>query len=148
MVLNRHGIQIVVKQTGNIGRFLFAQLLTVLVTSLGLLAVSSTLVNFTAFSVLPLRYVYRQYRQVDSVDFSDIAHLPESQRQRFKHEDLLNPKPKIFAEGSDSGVLAGGSAPKFREVNRSKPRESGQDFPEWGGVNDSTPGSFSDEGAK
>lgn len=131
-VYDRHGIQIVVQQSGNIGRFNFAQMLTVLVTSLGLLAVSSTMVNFTAFSLLPMRYIYRQYRQVDSVDFSDIQHLPKTQIKRFKHEDMLNPRPKVFAETAEeeSTLLAGGVHPSASTVARGKQRESGADnFP-------------------
>eukprot|EP01138_Halocafeteria_seosinensis_P016338 gb/GECG01016669.1/.p1 GENE.gb/GECG01016669.1/~~gb/GECG01016669.1/.p1 ORF type:complete len:519 (+),score=48.62 gb/GECG01016669.1/:1-1557(+) len=132
LVYDRHGIQIVVQQSGSIGRFNFAQLLTVLVTSLGLLAVSSTLVNFTAFSLLPMRYIYRQYRQVDSVDFSDIQHLPQTQIKRFKHEDLLNPRPRVFADTSEdaSSLLAGGADPLSNKISREKQRESGADnFP-------------------
>eukprot|EP01138_Halocafeteria_seosinensis_P000406 gb/GECG01000419.1/.p1 GENE.gb/GECG01000419.1/~~gb/GECG01000419.1/.p1 ORF type:complete len:506 (+),score=50.80 gb/GECG01000419.1/:1-1518(+) len=129
LVYNRHGIQVVVRQTGKIGRFNFAQLLTVLVTSLGLIAVSASIVNFTAFSLLPMRYIYRQYREVKSVDYSDIRDIPESQINRFKREDLLNPKPKVFADTSegDSALLAGGTSPKSAQVNRKAPKESGED---------------------
>lgn len=118
----------VIRQTGKIGRFNFAQLLTVLVTSLGLIAISTSIVNFTAFSLLPMKYIYRQYREVKSVDFSDIEDIPRNQLNRFKHEDLLNPKPKVFAnaDDGDSSLLAGGTGPESSRVNKNSRRESGE----------------------
>jgi len=50
----------------------------VLVTSLGLLAVASAIVNTLAFSVLPMRFIYKQYRTIESADFSKVERLPQS----------------------------------------------------------------------
>lgn len=65
----RHGLWITLRPVGSIGTFRFSELLIVLVSSIGLLAVSDTIVNFTAFRILPMRWVYRQYREVDSVNY-------------------------------------------------------------------------------
>lgn len=128
-VLNRHGIQVVVRQTGDIGRFNFAHLLIVLVTSLGLLALSNTMVNFLSFKLMPMRYIYRQYREVTTADFSELRDLPASQVNRFKTEDLLNPTPKVFSEQGKSELMAGGSAPESSRVNREGRKDSGASVP-------------------
>ena len=48
---------------GLIGQFNFQALLLALVSSVALLAVATTVVNVLAFNVLPLNFIYRQYRQ-------------------------------------------------------------------------------------
>eukprot|EP01138_Halocafeteria_seosinensis_P008238 gb/GECG01008419.1/.p1 GENE.gb/GECG01008419.1/~~gb/GECG01008419.1/.p1 ORF type:complete len:460 (+),score=40.76 gb/GECG01008419.1/:1-1380(+) len=126
-VFLRYGIEIVVKQTGTIGWFNFVHLLTVLVTSLGLLAVSSTLVNFTAFSLLPLKYVYRQYRQIDSAHFEEIKRLPDTYLRRFKGEDLLNPRPRVFDAVSPDEPLLPGAVHLETMGSSRQQRESGKD---------------------
>eukprot|EP01138_Halocafeteria_seosinensis_P004396 gb/GECG01004497.1/.p1 GENE.gb/GECG01004497.1/~~gb/GECG01004497.1/.p1 ORF type:complete len:486 (+),score=39.44 gb/GECG01004497.1/:1-1458(+) len=132
LIYDRHGVQIVMLQTGSIGSFSFAQLLIVLVTSLGLLAVAQSLVNTLAFNIMPMKWVYRQYQTVNSVDFSDIEGLPKSQLNRFKTEDLLNPHPRIFSDARQGGeILAGGTGPPAYTVNKHGQTESGEDLPDW-----------------
>jgi hypothetical protein len=97
-VIDRHGIRLIVSQAGTVGRFDATQLLIVAVTSLGLLAVSNSIVDFLAFNVLKMRFVYSQYRMVTSVDFSEISHLPERVLKSFETADQINPRPAIFAE--------------------------------------------------
>ncbi len=63
--IQKHGIRIVVKQSGFIGQFKFQQLLLSLVSSVALLAVAKTVVDFLAFNVLPLKYIYGQYRTIN-----------------------------------------------------------------------------------
>lgn len=57
------------------------------------------------------------------MDFSEIQDLPESILRRFRTEDLINPKPAVFAE-AESGQLGGvvsrraGTAPAEPVVQR------------------------------
>ena len=50
---------------GLIGKFDFPTLLISLVSSVTLLAIAKTVVEFLAFSILPLKFIYRQYRNID-----------------------------------------------------------------------------------
>lgn len=126
VLLDRHGVRVLVQQTGTIGKFDFSTLLVQLVSSLGLLAVATALVNFIAFSVLPMKNIYKQYKEVTSVDFSDIEHLPPSSLARFRSEDLINPQPAIFAGVGSAGdggeVMAAGSNPAATQV-KSAPKK-------------------------
>lgn len=82
------------------------------VTSLGLLAVASTVVDLIALNFCPLRHIYGQYKTVTSVDFSDVQNLPQSMVLRFRNEDLINPRPAVFNEvvNHSSGDGASGVA--------------------------------------
>ena len=128
-LLDRHGVRLLVQQTGTIGKFDFSTLLVQLVSSLGLLAVATAVVNAVAFNVLPMKHIYKQYQEVTSVDFSDIEHLPKSSLDRFRSEDLINPQPAIFAgvgQAGDGGeVMAAGSNPEARKVKKAPPQAGG-----------------------
>jgi hypothetical protein len=50
---------------GNIGQFQVRQLLLSLVSSVALLAVAKIVVDFLAFNILPLKFIYGQYRVID-----------------------------------------------------------------------------------
>lgn len=71
-----------------------ATLLISLTSSLGLLAVAATVVDFLATAVLPLKYVYRQYKQVSSIDFKS-HDFTQDELEEFKRQDLVNPKPRF-----------------------------------------------------
>jgi len=71
-LLDRHGVRLVVVQTGQIGRFDMQVLLLSLVTSLGLIAVSTTVVDFLALNILPEKGLYAKYKQIETVDFTDL----------------------------------------------------------------------------
>lgn len=60
-VLNRHGIRIVVTQTGRIGKFEFQAMLLALIPSLGLLTLAKLLVDTVAQNCLPDRHIYSKY---------------------------------------------------------------------------------------
>lgn len=91
-IVDRHGMRIVIQQTGKIGAFSFQTLLVQLVSSLGLLAVAKMVVDSILQYVLPLKYIYRQYKTVKSIDFSD---LTEEDKKLFAKHDLVNPEPRI-----------------------------------------------------
>lgn len=91
-ILDRHGVRLIIAQTGEIGAFDFATLLISLTSSLGLLAVASLVVDFMATSVLPLRAVYRQYKKIDSIDVSDMK-LDEDDLRTLAAVDVVNPPP-------------------------------------------------------
>lgn len=63
-IIDRHGVRIVITQGGKVGRAAVGQLLIVLVTSLGLLAVSSSIVDGFAMNVLKMKHIYKQYQTV------------------------------------------------------------------------------------
>lgn len=104
-LFDRHGVRIVIRQSGTVGIFSPSALLVQAVTSLGLLAVSSAIVNFLAFQILSMRSIYKQYQTVVSVDFSDVEHLPRRVLDDFSRQDYINPRPAIFAafETADAG---------------------------------------------
>lgn len=68
---NFNGICIRVEQTGELAAFDFTQLLLILTTSLGLLAISNTLTDFLALSVLPKKEQYALEKYHWSKDFHD-----------------------------------------------------------------------------
>jgi hypothetical protein len=90
--------------------------------------VATAVVNFVAFNVLPLKNIYRQYQQVTSVDFSDIEGMPQSTLDRFRSEDLINPRPAIFegvgVVGDGGAALTGGSNPAATKV-KAAPKQAG-----------------------
>jgi len=94
-ILDRHGIRILVKQTGDVGEFDGATLLVSLTSSLGLLAVASTIVDMVMTSVLPLRHIYAQYKKVDSVDVGDLE-LDKDDLAQLAKKDVINPPPPIL----------------------------------------------------
>ena len=96
-IINRHGLRFIFLQSGRLGVFSLPALLVQLVSSFGLIAVSSAIVQFLAFNVLAMRFIYSQYATVTSVDFSDIDHIEAKELKRFKNHDLINPRPAIFA---------------------------------------------------
>lgn len=110
--------------SGQIGMFNFQALLLSITSSLALLALAKSLVNCGAFYLLPLRFIYRQYRTIDvrmalvvcsthpwlsahtawphgqTVDFSD---LTDADVAAFKKHDLINHHPSIgVAKGAPS----------------------------------------------
>jgi hypothetical protein len=91
-ILDRHGIRILIKQSGNIGVFDVQTALVNLTSSLGLLAVAAIIVDFLAGNVMPLKNIYSQYKQIQSVSFDEL-HVTREDLQKFAQEDLVNPKP-------------------------------------------------------
>jgi hypothetical protein len=136
IVKSLHGIRIVLQQTGQVGQADVRVMLLTAVTSLGLLAVARSIVDTLAFNVLPLRFVYSQFRTVTSPDFSLVRTLPKRVLQDFQFTDLVNPDPAVFAEyGRDvsdaevAGSFAtGGSRAKEPVQDSEQPRQSGGFF--------------------
>jgi hypothetical protein len=97
---NRHGVRIVVVQSGRIGRFSFQDLLINLTVSLGLMSVAILITDFVAFSLCKQRRIFSQYMLRKTVDMSDVLDAHDASiLERFKREeDLVDPMPKIFAD--------------------------------------------------
>ena len=74
--LNRHGIKIIFQQSGKIGMFDIQTTLLALVTSLGLLTVSTLIVDSIMVMVMPLRRWYQKYKYQETIDFSIIQDIP------------------------------------------------------------------------
>jgi ATP P2X receptor len=113
-ILDRHGLRILVKQSGNVGQFDAATLLITLTSSLGLLAVATLVVDILATRVLPLRALYRQYKQMESIDLPEV-NLTEKDLTVLENEDLVNPKP-AFLRRLASSI----NTTRFRKFGKSK----------------------------
>eukprot|EP01132_Coremiostelium_polycephalum_P003319 gene3319-4159_t len=61
-VYKRHGVRVLFIQTGSIGQFNFQSLLLTLVSGMGLLAVSTIIVDQLAIRILPQRKSYSSYK--------------------------------------------------------------------------------------
>lgn len=99
LTYNRHGIRIVVSQTGRIGVFDIQIFLVNMVVALGLIVLANTIVDFIAIYLCPLRALYSQYAQRVTVSLSDILDvLPphkinEMLREFREDEHLVDPVP-------------------------------------------------------
>jgi len=59
---NRHGVRLIVLQTGNIGQFDFPTALLSIISGLGLLTISTLIVDILATKILPSHGIYEQYK--------------------------------------------------------------------------------------
>jgi len=85
---NRHGIRILILQSGSLGKFDFQTLLVNLISSLGLFALITLVVDIIATYCLPQRSIYYKYKFDETIDFSDLRDKlidPET-------DPLLSPK--------------------------------------------------------
>ncbi|KAJ9455414.1 P2X receptor A [Diplonema papillatum] len=85
---NRHGILIVVVQTGKLGTFSFAALVIAGTAGLGLLAVANTLTDLVAKYVMPLKAEYRKLIFEYSQDFGDFKKQLDTEKQTEMSKDL------------------------------------------------------------
>lgn len=69
---NRHGVQVVVLQTGSVGHFNFTTLLINLVSGLGLLAIGAVICDFVALYVMPDRQLYTRCKVSNTMDFRSL----------------------------------------------------------------------------
>eukprot|EP01012_Entosiphon_sulcatum_P050914 TRINITY_DN6988_c0_g1_i1.p1 TRINITY_DN6988_c0_g1~~TRINITY_DN6988_c0_g1_i1.p1 ORF type:complete len:486 (+),score=96.69 TRINITY_DN6988_c0_g1_i1:51-1460(+) len=117
---NRHGIFIVVVQTGRICQFMFQKLLTVLTTSLALLKISSTIVDMLATMAMPLREHYTKYMMLTSDQFTLFRKNRRARRTSLE-EEMVDPnnEPSLLPEIKPSTPL-----PK----EESSPRSPASDY--------------------
>jgi len=59
---NRHGIRLIVLQTGNIGKFDFPTALLSIISGFGLLTISTVIVDVLATKILPAHETYEKYK--------------------------------------------------------------------------------------
>eukprot|EP01065_Artemidia_motanka_P030051 TRINITY_DN36077_c0_g1_i1.p1 TRINITY_DN36077_c0_g1~~TRINITY_DN36077_c0_g1_i1.p1 ORF type:complete len:542 (+),score=120.32 TRINITY_DN36077_c0_g1_i1:77-1702(+) len=76
-VVDRHGIRIVFIHAGTLHAFEFNELLIQLTASLTLFAVANLVVDFLCTQILPYHKVYRSYKYIKTVDFSDLRDAVE-----------------------------------------------------------------------
>jgi hypothetical protein len=121
---NRHGIRIIITQSGRVGAFDFQTLLINLTVSLGLLSVAVLVTDFVSTSLCPQRAVYRQYKQRATVSFSTMKDQAAKELfRRFKtEEDLVDPLPPVFTEvvratASRRDLLDGSGTPRSKGVD-------------------------------
>jgi len=110
LVRDRHGLRVLVKQSGTVGTFDFATLLISLTSGLGLLAVTTLVVDLCATRVMRLRTIYNQYKTYDTADTGQLEmSLGDDELSRFNAADLVNPPPP-FLSRMRKRLLAGGEA--------------------------------------
>eukprot|EP00128_Syssomonas_multiformis_P006014 Colp12_sorted_trinity150504_noHs@25248 len=100
--INRHGVRLIILQTGLLGKFDFQTLLINLITGLGLITVASTIVDLVATKIMPERQDYQKAKFDVTEDFSDLRmsrsvsgdkhpkYKNPAQRQSSAHEELVN----------------------------------------------------------
>jgi hypothetical protein len=96
-IIDRHGVRIVITQGGKVGRAAVGQLLIVLVTSLGLLAVSSSIVDGFAMNILKMKHIYKQYQTVTVSRSSRCPWASQSRAVAFLHRALPVFPPPLLA---------------------------------------------------
>ena len=67
-----YGVRLLITYGGRIGSFFFQTLLVNLVAGLALLGVSSTVLEFIVFSLCPLRGLYKQLKDRDTVSITEL----------------------------------------------------------------------------
>jgi len=85
VIWDRHGIRVIILQTGTIGKFDFQTLLLTFVSGLGLLAVATLIVDTLALRVLPRKQLYSRYKFEKTEEFSQLIN-EENQEKRPLYE--------------------------------------------------------------
>jgi hypothetical protein len=99
VVNNRHGVQIVFVQDGEIGEFDFQTLLVEANSALGLLVVATILVDMLMLYVLPHRLLYAEYKFQTTPDFSDVR----DEEERKEEEERRLAAAKVSAADEEGG---------------------------------------------
>jgi ATP P2X receptor len=86
-VIDRHGIRIIVKQSGDVGIFDSATLLITITASLGLVAVATIIVNYLALWFMPLRKLYRRFMYHQTPKLSELQSDREQIEQYIEQEE-------------------------------------------------------------
>eukprot|EP01059_Diplonema_ambulator_P008503 TRINITY_DN1813_c0_g1_i2.p1 TRINITY_DN1813_c0_g1~~TRINITY_DN1813_c0_g1_i2.p1 ORF type:complete len:420 (+),score=117.93 TRINITY_DN1813_c0_g1_i2:75-1334(+) len=79
--VDRHGIHVIIVQTGKLGKFSFARLIISLTAGLGLLAVATVITDLLAKHVMPLKEEYKKMIFEYSEDYSDVKDRQEKQSE-------------------------------------------------------------------
>ena len=114
---DRHGIKIIVLQTGRLGNFSAAALLTTITSSLALLAVATTAVDFLAMYVLARKHIYKsaKYENINE------KYLEKKEREEALLEEAKNDNEQRWDYGTGSET--------FRESRITpKPSDKDDDF--------------------
>ena len=93
------------------GTFDFATLLITLTSGLGLLAVTTLIVDLLATRLLPLRSVITQYKTCDTAGMVELEESlgEEDELKRFTKADLVNPQPAFITRLLGHKQLLAGS---------------------------------------
>eukprot|EP01089_Gocevia_fonbrunei_P006354 TRINITY_DN1699_c0_g1_i1.p1 TRINITY_DN1699_c0_g1~~TRINITY_DN1699_c0_g1_i1.p1 ORF type:complete len:391 (-),score=50.34 TRINITY_DN1699_c0_g1_i1:72-1244(-) len=86
VVWNRHGLRIIFLQVGELGKFDFQVLLLTFVAGLGLLAVSTFIVDFLAIRILPsTKKLYKQFKYLETPEYNETRgtyeHIPAPEEE-------------------------------------------------------------------
>jgi len=95
LLWNRHGVRIIVLQTGQIGKFDFPTALLSLVSGLGLLTVSTLVVDILATKILPSHGVYEKYKYEETEKIKSNL-LKEKIRNSTLGQDLLTDDVEVI----------------------------------------------------
>ena len=95
---NRHGIHIIVVQTGKLGNFSWKVLVVSFTAGLGLMAIATTLTSMLAVFVMPLKADYKKVMYEYSADFSDVR---DQREMEDKETPLIENEQVDFSNVSD-----------------------------------------------
>ena len=70
--MRQYGVRILVATSGRIGYFNIQALLVNLMVSLGLMSVTATIMEFVVLSLCPLRGLYKQLKERETVKISEL----------------------------------------------------------------------------
>lgn len=123
-VLRRHGIRIIVKQTGRIGQFSFQQMLLTLTASLGLMAAATAIVEVLLRFVLPEKKIYNQAKFEETQSFTNKTltknSLKVSLTRRIGSKSSGQRSPSsIFDDDGSEAEARSGSGSDENETTRS-----------------------------
>ena len=118
VLVDMHGVRIIVYFTSNVGAFDAQTLLINLTVSFGLISVAVLVIDFVSTTLLPLRHIYRQYKERVTIDFSELRKVHGDRATevlslfRANRSNLIEPEPDIFRSigfGQDSGAADEGA---------------------------------------
>eukprot|EP00756_Hemistasia_phaeocysticola_P022060 Hpha_TRINITY_DN15810_c1_g8::TRINITY_DN15810_c1_g8_i1::g.191332::m.191332 len=121
-VYDRHGVRVVFIRAGTLHAFEFNELLIQLTASLTLFAVANLLVDFLCTTVLPYHAVYRSYKYIKTIDFSDLRDAVEEKivESGMQRKDVLQEFGNALESAHD---------PFQREASH-RPSETGGEEPQ------------------
>lgn len=97
LVYNRHGVRIFFVQTGELGRFDFQTMLLSFVSGLGLLALSTLIVDIIAIRLMPQKMIYRHFKFEETEDM-----LPEKRVSESSEKSPRSMKNPLLSEPASS----------------------------------------------
>jgi len=81
LLLDRHGIRLIVLQTGAIGQFDFPTLVLTIISGIGLFTIATTIVDFIATTLMPTKKLYSDFKYEETDDI-----IKEKKRRKLEKQ--------------------------------------------------------------